>query len=118
MQVFLQYDSPANAKAFATLLQAATKKHDKAGLKAFILVKPGDPAQATLVKLNAPNVGVAVLDEKGAEGLQLYKISSDPKVKNTVLVYKNRTVVNNFVNLDASGSGAKALNEAIDKMLE
>lgn len=110
-------DTPANAVAFAKVLQAATQTHSKQGFKAFILLRPGDKAEAELVKLNAPNVGVAILDGEGAEGLKLYKISSDPKVKNTVLVYKDRTVVANFVNLDATGAGAKTLSEAIAKML-
>lgn len=118
MQVFLGNDTPANAVAFARALQAETQSYSKQGLKAFILLKPGDKAEAELVKLNAPNVGVAILDGEGAEGLKLYKISSDPKVKNTVLLYKDRVVVSNFVNLDATGAGSKTLSEAIAKMLK
>lgn len=118
MQVYLSGDSTANAVAFAKTLQASTQAHSKENLKAFILLKPGDPAQTELVKLNAPNVGVAVLEGEGADGLKLYKISSDPKVKSTVMLYKDRTVVQNFVNLEAAGSGAKTLSTAIDKMLQ
>lgn len=113
----MQGDTPANAVAFARTLQAAIDKHAKQDLKAFILIKPGDPVEAELVKLNEPGVGVAVLEGEGAEGLKLYKISPDPKVKSTVMLYQKRKVVQNFVNLDAAGKGSKTLTDAIDAML-
>lgn len=46
----------------------------------------------------ADNVGLALLKGKNDESLQGYKINTDPSVKNTVIVYRNRKASAVFVN--------------------
>ncbi len=117
MQVYLQNESPANTVAIARVLDEAVKQHQKAEFKAFILFKPGDPAEAALVKLNAPGVGVASLQGEAMEALKLYKVSSDPRVKNTIILYRKRKAAETFVNLDCTQeAGRKTLLDAIARL--
>ena len=46
----------------------------------------------------ADNIGLALLKGSQDESLPGYKISTDPAVKNTVIVYKDRTTSAVFVN--------------------
>lgn len=59
----------------------------------------------------ADNVGLALLKGKSDESLQGYKISTDPSVKNTVIVYRNRKATAVFVNWTPKET--KQLNAAI-----
>ncbi|MCE7874751.1 hypothetical protein DYH09_30895 [bacterium CPR1] len=117
MQVYLQQESPANTVAIAKLLDEAVKQHQKVEFKAFVLFKPGDPAEAALVKLNVPGVGVASLQGEATEALKLYKISIDPRVKNTIILYRKRKAAETFVNLDCTQeAGRNKLLDAIARL--
>lgn len=65
-------------------------------------------------KLKATHVGVTYLPITDP-GVELYKINTEPAVKNTVMVYKNRKVVATFVNLKADEAGFKQLDAALAK---
>ncbi len=59
----------------------------------------------------ADNVGLALLKGKSDEAIGGYKINTDPSVKNTVIVYRNRKASAVFVNWTAKET--KELNAAI-----
>lgn len=67
--------------------------------------------QALNKKVKADNVALTTL-KANDESLTGYKISADPKVKTTVIVYKQRKVTKVFVNFDAKKDAA-ALKSAI-----
>lgn len=50
-------------------------------------------------------------------GVRAYKVSLDPQVKNTVIVYKGRKVTAKFVNLTASDDDIAKLKAAIQEVV-
>ncbi|NUQ71476.1 MAG: hypothetical protein HUU17_11735 [Chthonomonadales bacterium] len=46
-----------------------------------------------------------------------YGINTDPAVRNTIFVYRNRTVHSKFVNMKADDKGVAALQTAIEQVL-
>ncbi|MFN8612091.1 MAG: hypothetical protein U0931_31390 [Vulcanimicrobiota bacterium] len=95
------------------LLSKATKSNEKAEFKSFVLFVQDDAAH--LRELNSAeksdNVGLALLKGASDEAIQGYKISTDPGVKNTVIVYRNRKATAVFVNWTPKDSDR--LNAAI-----
>lgn len=61
------------------------------------------------------NVGITQIPST-SEAVKAYKINTDGSVKNTVIVYRNRKVVANFVNLKADEEGLAKLDAAIAKV--
>ena len=55
---------------------------------------------------------MAVLD-KDADYVENYNINTSSDIKNTVIVYKNWTVAQNFVNVKGDAAGLAELNKAI-----
>jgi hypothetical protein len=82
------------------LLSKATRSNEKAEFKSFLLFVQDDAQH--LKELNAAekadNVGLALLKGPSDESLRGYKINTDPSVKNTVIVYRNRKATAVFVN--------------------
>ena len=52
------------------------------------------------------------------EAVKAYRINTGAKVKNTVLVYKNRMVSSKFINLVADKSGLESLDKAIHSVVQ
>jgi hypothetical protein len=94
-------------------LSGEVTQHQKVEFKAFVFYLQGTPAQIKTIDKAAgvDNIGMGLLDGPKGESVALYKIN--PEVRNTVLVYKDRTVTARFVNLDLSKNAA-ALQKAID----
>lgn len=63
------------------------------------------------------NIGMAHVMKTDA-AVKNYKINTDSSVKNTVLVYKNRQVVEKFVNFEATPENVQKLNAAIAKVVQ
>jgi hypothetical protein len=127
VQVWIRNDSMKNVAALAAALEKATKSHANREFKAFIIFQslPKGVTEEAFTRQVAQiysqhklrNTSVSYLGEDRNEALEDYKISSDPKVRNTVLVYKNRRLDTKFVNFTADRAGVAALNTAIRKVL-
>ncbi len=122
VQVWVNGDSEANISAIAKVLNDRSQWKGT-GLKPFIIFV-SDPAKTSQTakwiaefssKTNINNVAMAYLP-KNSEYVGDYKINTSAEVKNTIFVYKNRTVQEKFVNLKADATGIANLNKAIDKI--
>lgn len=120
IQVWINHDNEANvAKLVKTLNDAVVSKRAKK-LKAFFIFvdKDGASLEPKLValadKLKTPDVALAYLGPDN-EAVGDYKINLDPKVKNTVMLYRMREIKWQHVNLDAA-KDAKDLTRAIDEL--
>lgn len=89
-------------------------------LKGFVVFTNGDPAQLKKIAgdKNINNIAIAYLrngaDGNGTSVFDALKINKD--AKNTILVYKKRRVVANFVNVDAEKFSD--VDAAIKRMFE
>lgn len=119
VQVWNTGDDQQNIVAMLNHLDAkvASSKH---GLKAFEVrvtmcekCVSDNGEIAKMVKGN--NVGITQIPSS-SEAVKAYKINTDGTVKNTILVYKNRKVVANFVNLKADKEGLAKLDTALAKI--
>ena len=124
VQVWVNSDDMANVGKIGSALEAAIAKHGARSLKAFVVYinptgKSSDAVTASLKSVakanNLKNVAFTYLPSPKADPVSEYSINTDPSVKNTVLVYSNRKVVANFVNLKADASGLADLNSAVEK---
>lgn len=88
------------------------KSHSKDEFKAFLLFENAKPKalKAYNQETGGDNVGLCLLKGSSDPAMAQYKVSSS--VQNTVLVYRNRTVVAKFVNWTAKDSAK--LQAAID----
>lgn len=120
VQVWVNGDAPQNVAELAKTLSGAMGKYKGKEFKALVVFLT-DKANASSVqktvaeaakKPEMAGVGMALLD-RGDEAVKNYKINTSADVKNTVLVYKDWTVVRSFVNLKADAAGAGQLNQAI-----
>ena len=119
-QVWVNGDDTKNVLAIATDLSkqmAANKGKEFKALVVFVTDKSNEAATQKLIKTAAANpatagVGMAYID-KNEDAVENYGINTAADVKNTVLVYKNWTVAENFVNLKADAAGIADLNKAI-----
>ena len=100
-------------------LNTAIKDHKKSEFEGFMLMmtmcddcvgKANKFASSTKAK----SVHIALMPTD-SNSVKSYKISLDPKVKNTILVYKEKKVVAKFVNLTASKKDQEKLKAAIAK---
>lgn len=119
VQVWTNMDDPANVMAIVKNLEKKVGA-SKNELKAFVINLTHcqacvDGTKELGKKAGATNVGIAHLPSDH-EAVKLYRVNTDESVKNTVFVYRNRTVAARFVNLKADEAGLKALNEAIAKV--
>lgn len=126
MQVWITNDSMDNAGALGAALEQAAKARSNQELKAFVIfVEKGSEA--------APEIGAKLQELSKTEGLRRvalltvpaggdavseYHISTDSSIKNTVLVYKDKTVKCAFVNLTADKAGIQKLNKAVEQMVK
>ena len=124
VQVWVNSDDMANVGKIGTALESAIAKHGARSLKAFVVyMNPaGKSTEAVAASLkavakanNLKNVAFTYLPSPKAEPVSEYSINTDSSVKNTVLVYSNRKVVANFVNLKADASGLADLKSAVEK---
>lgn len=122
MQVWVNKDSDENVGKIAAHLEAEIAKKDSARFKSFFIfiVKPGTDAETStrlqaLADANKLNRVAFAYVADNDSSLQDYQIDTKPEVKNTVMVYANRKVVANFVNLASDEEGLKKLDAAVDE---
>ena len=126
VQAWINTDDEKNAGALVSALEKTSKDNPNAKLKAFVVFmnpkrEAGDAIAKRLAALGsankAVNVSISYLPGPTDEAVQGYGINTDAKVRNTIFVYKNRTVSSKFVNLTADAKGVSSLNEAIKQVL-
>jgi protocatechuate 3,4-dioxygenase beta subunit len=126
VQVWINDDSPENVAKIASELEKVMEHHGAKTFKAFVIdVNPkGLPSKAVAQQLqnlaeknHLKNVAFTYLSSPKDEAVAEYKINTSPEIRNTVLVYVNRKVAKNFVNLKADDAGLQALDEAVGEIL-
>ncbi|MBS1716665.1 MAG: hypothetical protein JSS72_02905 [Armatimonadetes bacterium] len=121
-QVWVSGDEDANVGKLAADLET---KISALGLKKFrtfvVFVKPKDTSTADFSKklekisedYKLKNVALVYVSPNDS-AIQDYGIDlSSGRVKNTVMVYKGRRIIDNFVNLKADDKGINELNKAV-----
>ena len=121
VQVWVNADDAANVTEIARLLNENTISKKGAKLKTFVIFLT-DPSktketakmiEGVAAKTQFNDVCMAYLP-KNNEAVGAYKVSTDASVKNTVFVYRDRTVQSKFVNLKADKAGLGELQSAIN----
>lgn len=122
MQAWINGDDPVNVAAVAKFLNDSVDQHKSSEFKGFVIMlvdsasksKHSTDLSELATKQSFNDIGMAVLDQ-GDRSIKAYKFKVDPEVKNTVIVYKNKTVQAKFVNLKMDEKGIAGLKEAIAK---
>jgi len=126
VQAWINSDDDKNVAALVAALEKVAKANADARFKAFVVFanpkrEAADAISARLKrigdKLGVEHVALAYLPGPDDPAVKGYGVSTDPKVRNTIFVYRNRTVDAKFVNFTADDKGIGALNEAIRKVL-
>ena len=98
------------------------KSHENKEFKAFLVVMNpkrvyekslADTARSIARQGKVSKAGVTYLADPKDQSISDYKINTNPLVKNTVFVYRDKAVVAKFVNLAATPAGLIALDKAI-----
>jgi hypothetical protein len=127
VQVWVNGDDESNVTAIATTLdKACAASHDKK-LKAFVVYvnaahEPNTSLDKRLAAIAATskikNVALTYVSGGDQVAVRDNEINIDPRVKNTVFVYKERKVRTKFVNLVANKPGLEALETAVTQIVK
>lgn len=126
VQVWVNTDDVKNLTPLISGLENATTAHTDKKLKVFVIfINPArwpQPLISTHLqylarKASVKNVAMAYLPGPQDEAVGKYEINTDPRVKNTVFVYRYETVQSRFINFVADKKGLNTLNAAIKKIL-
>lgn len=122
VQVWLNTEDMKSAASIAQALDRAVAAGSRSDLKGFVVFirrsrGAEDRYAAQLrefaTKNNLHNVGVTYVDAPSDQAVRSYRINTDPKVRNTVFVYRDRKVQSKFVNLPATSGGLDELAAAV-----
>lgn len=126
VQAWINTDDDKNVAKLASTLEQIASANPAAHLKAFVVyMNPTNaPASALEAKLRKigdanklQNVSLVFLPGAGDPAVQAYGVNTDRAVRNTIFVYRNRTVEAKFVNWQADASGVAGLRDAVAKVL-
>jgi hypothetical protein len=123
IQVWINNDDPSNVEKLVKTLNDSMIANKDKRLKAFFIFvdETGDKISPKLTsiaeKTKADAVCLAYLSSKD-HGIRAYRINVDPEVKNTVMLYRSKTVTSKHVNLVADEKGLAALNASISDLLK
>ena len=124
-QVWVNTDDLDNVGKIAATLEGEIAKYGAPKFRAFVVFIPRGDAKdlsAKLAKLatdyKLKNVALTYVKGPKDEPITNYEINTSADTKNTVLVYKDRKVTANMVNLKADKEGLAALVHAIDKTVK
>lgn len=121
IQVWINKDDSNNVAKLVKQLNGAMLANKDKKLKAFFIFLGDEKLSPALTaiaeKANANDVCLAYLSPKD-EAIKAYKVNLDPAVKNTVMLYKRRTVTSKIVNLVADEKGSAQLDSAIADLLK
>lgn len=120
-QIWVNGDNLENVGKLAKNLEA---RISQAGVKRFrtffVFLDPSMKGQLPKLaeKYGLHNVALTYVKGADDEATKTYGINTSANVKNTVMVYANREVVANMINLKGDEKGLLALNHAVDKALQ
>ncbi len=123
IQVWINNDDSANIEKLVKTLNDAVIANKAKYLKAFfIFVDPTgkkiEPRLAAIAKkTNSNDVALAYLSPKD-DAVKAYKVNLDPSIKNTVMLYRDRTVTFKKANLVADEKGLADLKSAIKALVK
>jgi hypothetical protein len=123
IQVWINNDKPENVEKLVKTLNEAMVANKNKKLKIFAIFLDGskEKMEPMLTKLaekaKAPDMSLTYISPKD-DAIKAYKINLDPEVKNTVLLYRDRTVTANIVNLVADEKGLDALSKSITDLVK
>lgn len=126
VQAWIHTDDEKNVKALVKELEKIAKANPDAKFKPFVVFVNGNRESGEVLgtrlremgkKLGLEHVALTYLPGPDHHAVKGYGINTDPAVKNTIFVYKNRTVAAKFVNLKADEKGLAQLREAVSKVL-
>lgn len=127
VQAWINTDNEKNVEALIGALEKASKKHADKNFKAFVVfMNPNREAAETLKgrlakigeKHKLEHVALTFLPGPDDAAVKGYGINTDAKVRNTIFVYRNRTVDAKMVNFDADDKGIAALHDAIKQVAQ
>lgn len=127
VQVWVNGDDEKNIAAIAMVLEKAMIAQSQKKFKAFVVYanvehKPEAPICAELKEMaaryNLKNVALTVMRNSDHNAVEDYQINPDPRVRNTVFVYRALKVNTKFVNLVADEKGLASFERAIDAVLQ
>lgn len=126
VQAWINTDDEKNVVALASALEKTARANAQQKLKVFVVFmnpnrEPAEGIAGRLARIGAAakleRVSLVYLPGPDAEAVKEYAVNTDARVRNTVFVYRNRTVSAKFVNLTADGRGVSALDAAVHKTL-
>ena len=126
-QVWVNGDDTKNVATIAKTLEAAIEKNGLKKFRAFMVFLPakGESEEATKANLSEiakenglSKIALTFIDANSKGAIEEYHINTAADVRNTVMVYANRTVVANYVNLKADDDGVAKLNASIGEAVE
>lgn len=121
-QVWVNSDSLDNAGKIAETLEKTIAKHGLKHFRAFVVyLNPkglkdagiAEQLRQVATKYKLKNVALTYLSSAHDDAAKEYAIN--PSAKNTVLIYSQRKVVANYVDLKADGSGLAKLAASAEK---
>jgi hypothetical protein len=121
VQVWVNDDNMRNVIDISRRLEKEMQENGKSELKAFVVFLTDKPEEtgkfleALAQRIGSKEVGLAYL-KRDDQAVRNYKVSAGADVKNTIFVYKNKTVSEKFVNLKADEKGLGELSAAISKV--
>lgn len=124
VQVWVHGDSVDNVSKIAKELEASIEMEGPEKLRAFVVfVKSEGTTEKQIVeqlsaialKSNLKHVALAYVNGSKDPGIEAYKINLGSDVKNTVMVYHDRKVDANFVNLKSDEKSLAGLKSALMK---
>lgn len=127
VQVWINNDDEKNVAEIAASLEKSTVTYKSRKLKAFIVFcdsggQSGETMRQRLLEIaktnNLKNVALVMESTGEPNAFRDNEICTNPKIRNTVFVYKNALVNAKFVNLVADSHGLSALDMAITDLLK
>lgn len=126
MQVWVNTDDVKNVTATVKSLEKSIATHADKELKAFVVFmnpksedaeKVADQLEKVATDAKSQKVALTYIAGPKDKAVQLYGINADPKVKNTIFVYKDKKTATKFVNFVADEKSLAALDKAIGEVV-
>lgn len=120
VQVWVNGDSPENVAAIAKTLNEAVVANKASKLRGFVIVLTGPGSTKETIssieginrKLGSNDISMAYLSTDN-NAVKAYKVNTANEVKNTIFVYRDKTVKSKFVNIEANKKGLADLSAAV-----
>jgi hypothetical protein len=123
IQVWINNDDPANVEKIVATLDKEMQAHKAEKLKAFVIFMTDDgkalaPKLTALEqKTGAHSICMAYLSPKSQYARE-YKVNPSPQVKNTFMLYREKEIRSNEVNLVLDDKGVATLDKDVAGILK